>query len=701
MNLGERLRRWVFGAPKDLSEPGAFHKLSLVAFLAWVGLGADGLSSSAYGPEETFRQLGEHRGLAVFLALMMMGTVIVISYGYSRIIEQFPAGGGGYLVASKVLGGPAGVVAGAALLVDYVLTITISIAAGADAIFSFLPPDWRALALGTSFAGVLLLTVMNLRGVKESVTSIAPVFALFIVTHAILLVVAIGGHVPALRRVSDEVHGNVGHTLGALGLVGTLKLVMHAYSLGGGTYTGIEAVSNGIGIMREPRVDTAKRTMLLMASSLAITASGLLLAYLLFDVHPVDGKTMNAVLLERVASGWTLGGVNFGYPFVVAALLSEGALLFVAAQAGFVDGPRVMANMAVDSWLPHRFSALSERLTMRNGIMLMGAAALAALWYTHGDVSKLVVMYAINVFVTFSLSNIAMSVYWIRRRNEDASWAKHLPAHVVAAALCVTILVVTIIEKLLEGAWLTLLITSLLISLCFAVKRHYVLVGKAIQKLDRDLPGPERHPAMYAETTRPLAPPDPEQPVAILLVGGYGGLGRHALLALLRMFPGQFRGVVFISVAVVDSDVFKGASELPALAARTQKSLAAYERFGAALGLACTSEFAVGTEVALEAEKLALGLAARYPRALVVGGQLVFTEDSAWNRLLHNETAFVIQRRLQHNGVPMIVLPVQLDLSLTRDYLPRGALRAGVEPFEPAAALASRPSEAAPSAIGK
>jgi amino acid transporter len=704
MTTSERLKRWVFGAPKDAREPGAFHKLSLVAFLAWVGLGADGLSSSAYGPEETFRQLGEHRGLAVFLALMMMGTVIIISYGYSRIIEQFPAGGGGYLVASKVLGGPSGVVAGSALLVDYVLTITISIAAGADAIFSFLPPAWRALSLPTSFAGVFLLTVMNLRGVKESVTSIAPVFALFIVTHAVLLVVAIGGHVPALAHVSHEVHGNVTHTVAALGLAGTLKLVTHAYSLGGGTYTGIEAVSNGIGIMREPRVETAKRTMLLMASSLAVTASGLLLAYLLFDVHPVDGKTMNAVLLERVAGHWSFGGVNFGTPFVVASLLSEGALLFVAAQAGFVDGPRVMANMAVDSWLPHRFSALSERLTMRNGIWLMGAAALAALVYTHGDVSRLVVMYAINVFVTFSLSNIAMSVFWYRKRREDPTWAKHLPAHVVAALLCVTILIVTIIEKLLEGAWLTLLITSLLIAFCFAVKRHYLEVGRAVQKLDRDLPGPERNAAMYAPTLLPpgAGAPDPNEPVAILLVGGYGGLGRHALLTLLRMFPGQFRGVVFISVAVVDSDVFKGAGEVPALEARTRQSLACYERFGAALGLPCTSECAVGTEVALEAERLALSLAARYPRALVVGGQLVFTEDSAWNRVLHNETAFLIQRRLQRNGVPMIVLPVQLDLSLTRDERPPGALRGQLDiPVERLDVPKSRPSEPAAAAAGE
>src|SRR5215510_11132029 len=139
MSITARIRRAVFGAPKDVKDPHAFHKLSLVALLAWVGLGADGLSSSAYGPDEAFRALGEHTGFAVLLALATALTVFIISYGYSRIIEQFPSGGGGYLVASKILGGPAGVTAGSALLVDYVLTITISIAAGADAIFSFLP----------------------------------------------------------------------------------------------------------------------------------------------------------------------------------------------------------------------------------------------------------------------------------------------------------------------------------------------------------------------------------------------------------------------------------------------------------------------------------------------------------------------------------------------------------------------------------
>ncbi len=673
-SFASRVRLAIFGAPKDVKDPHAFHKLSLVALLAWVGLGADGLSSSSYGPDEAFRALVDehgkpHVGLAVFLAIATALTVFIISYGYSRIIEQFPAGGGGYVVASKILGPRVGVVSGTALLVDYVLTITISTASGADAIFSFLPPSWQPMKLGFAFVGLALLALMNLRGVKESVTAIAPIFGLFVITHAIALVVTIGSHAAELGAVTHEVRANVGDTFKSLGGLGAVLLFVRAYSMGGGTYTGIEAVSNGLSIMREPRVQTAKRTMVLMATSLAITAGGILLCYLLVGLAPdlPKDKTMNAYFLEKVASGWSIGGVHVGAGFVIAALFSEGALLFVAAQAGFLDGPRVMANMATDSWLPHRFSALSERLTMRNGVLLMGGAAALALLYTKGSVSKLVVMYSINVFVTFSLSNIAMTVFWVRNRKKDPSWARHLPAHVAATILCVTILAITIFEKFAEGGWLTLLITAAVTVVCFMVKRHYGRVVGAIKKLDRDLPGPEMSDEAMALTGDAASPPstsqpDPLKPVAVLFVGGYGGLGRHALLTLLRMFPGHFKGVVFVSVAVVDSDSFKGASEVLTLEKRTAENLAAYCRFASTLGLASTSAYAVGTEVPVEAEKLSKELILTYPRALVVAGQIIFEEDTAWNRALHNETAFLIQRRLQHVGVPMIVLPVQLDI---------------------------------------
>jgi hypothetical protein len=224
------------------------------------------------------------------------------------------------------------------------------------------------------------------------------------------------------------------------------------------------------------------------------------------------------------------------------------------------------------------------------------------------------------------------------------------------------------------------------------VKRHYGMVIQAIRRLDKELPGPEagEHAmALYSDGIAAAADsePEPRQPVAVLFVGGYGGLGRHALLTMLRMFPGHFRGVVFVSIAVVDSDTFKGVREVEALEQRTKENLEQYCRFGRALGLPSTSDFAVGIEVAVEAEKLGNKLLKRYPKALVIAGQLIFEEDTGWNRILHNETAFLIQRRLQHVGVPMIVLPVQLDLKPFAGRTPRsrridGATAAGDDAAE-------------------
>jgi amino acid transporter len=675
-----RIRRFLFGPPKDVKDPEAFHKLSLIALLAWVGLGADGLSSSAYGPDEAFRQLGEHTGLAFFLAVATALTVFIISYGYSRIIEQFPTGGGGYVVATKLLGSRTGVVSGAALLVDYVLTITISIASGADAIFSFLPERWHSFKLPLVFLGLGVLTVMNMRGVKESVKTLVPIFTVFLITHAILLVVAIGGHLGDVADVTREVRTNVAGSASALGTIGALGLFVKAYSLGGGTYTGIEAVSNGVPLMREPKVRTAKRTMVLMATSLAITAGGLLLAYLLVHAVPEKDQTMNAVLLERVAGQWSIAGVPVGQAFRITALVSEGALLLVAAQAGFVDGPRVMANMAVDSWLPHRFSALSDRLSMRNGVLLMTIAAALSLVYTGGDVSKLVVMYSINVFLTFSLSNLAMTRFWFQHRREHKDWWKHTPAHVLALALCLTILGITVYEKFSEGGWVTLVVTAALVGLCFLIKAHYQLVVGALRQLDIDLPSPPEVDAKAARDSQPsfaegpdhlvehhtLQDPDPQQPVAVLFVGGYSGLGRHALLTLFRMFPGHFKGVVFVSIAIVDSESFKGADQIEALEKRTRDNLVRYERYAATLGLRASSAFAVGTEVPDEAERIAESLIARYRKALFVAGQLIFEQDTLWSRALHNETAFMVQKRLQRMGIPMIVVPVRIDLKAKR-----------------------------------
>ena len=685
----KRLRGFVFGPPKDVHDAHTFHSLSLVAMLAWVGLGADGLSSSAYGPDEAFRQLvkdGDHSSLAVGLALGTALTVFIISYAYSRVIEHFPSGGGGYLVATKLLSPQFGVISGSALLVDYVLTITTSIASGGDAIFSMIPRSvfgqaamnvtdadlttWsdpvQRVKIAVEIAGIVILTVLNIRGVKESVQSILPIFAIFVITHVVLLSVTLFGNVGQLGTVATQTAVNYRHTLTSLGSMGALLLFVRSYSLGGGTYTGIEAVSNGVQIMREPKVRTAQRTMVLMATSLAITAGGIILSYLLVHAMPEEGKTMNAVLFDRVAGAWHIGEWPIGKWFGYTGLFSEAFLLFVAAQAGFVDGPRVMANMAIDSWLPHRFAALSERLSMQNGVLLMAGTSIAALIYTHGDVSKLVVMYSINVFLTFSLSNLGMSRFWITERKKHKDWLRHLPVHLVGLALCVTILIVTCFEKFADGGWLTLVITGLLVALCFAIRSHYRLVVAAIRHLDVELPDPLQDPemakAMAVRPDEPIGAIVPSKPVAILFVGGYGGLGRHALLTLLRMFPHHFKGVVFCSIAIIDSGNFKGVEEVHELEARTRANLDQYVRLAATMGLPAESAFATGIEVAVEAEKLGKELIARFPQGMFVAGQLLFDEDSTFNRILHNETAFLIQRRLQHAGIPMIVLPVRLTL---------------------------------------
>src|SRR6266480_4925938 len=183
----QRVRRMIVGPPRDVSDPKIFHHVSLIAFLAWVGLGADGLSSSAYGPEEAYKALGAHVHLSILLVAMTAITVAVISIAYSNLIQHFPRGGGGYLVATKLLGNRVGVVSGCALLVDYVLTITVSIANGCDQIWSFLPLPFAHYKLFAEIAIIVFLVVLNLRGVKESVTFLMPIFVAFLIMHAFLI----------------------------------------------------------------------------------------------------------------------------------------------------------------------------------------------------------------------------------------------------------------------------------------------------------------------------------------------------------------------------------------------------------------------------------------------------------------------------------------------------------------------------------
>ncbi|MBI4605901.1 MAG: APC family permease [Planctomycetes bacterium] len=646
----------LLGRPKDPHEEHLFHRLSLIPFLAWIGLGADGLSSSAYGPEVAFKTLGEHTYLAVPLAALTAVTVVVISACYMRLIEVFPHGGGGYLVAMKLLGQRPGIVAGCALLVDYVLTITVSIAAAGDALFSLEElRDHQGWKLPAEVAAIVTLMFLNLRGVRESVLVLAPIFITFLLTHAALIVsgcVVHAGDLPKeAGRLADQLHSDLAAP--GLGWAAMLLLFLRAYSLGGGTYTGIEAVSNGLAVMRAPQVQTGKRTMVYMAASLSFTAAGLILCYLLAGVRPVGGQTMNAVLTADVLGKCFPDGPGLQKLLLFLTLAAEGALLVIAAQAGFIGGPRIMANMAVDSYLPHRFAALSDRFTTSNGIILMSVASLAALAYTGGDVEALVLMYSINVFLTFSLAMLGMMAYWWQARGKDPLWKRRTALFAVGFAFCAVILGITVYEKFLVGGWVTLAVTGALVAICLGVKGYYRRVGRKIAQLQTLLEVPP-------EENVKVPPFNPELPTAVVLVNFYGGLGIHTILKVIQNFPGYFKGFHFISVGTIDSGNFKGTEEIQALERNTEDQLRKYVELANGLGFPARYSFSIGTEPVDELERLCTEAASQYRTVTFFSGKLLFEREKWYHVLFHNMTAYALQKRLQWAGLMMVILPVRI-----------------------------------------
>ena len=432
--------------------------------------------------------------------------------------------------------------------------------------------------------------------------------------------------------------------------------MLTAYSLGGGTYTGIEAVSNGLSALREPRVKTGKRTMLYMAASLAFTAGGILLLYMLWDIHAVAGQTMNAVLADQIFGGWSIGPIGVGKMLVFVTIASEGALLFIAAQAGFVDGPNVLSTMAADSWLPHRFANLSIRLVRKNGILLMGLAALGILYITGGRVDMLVVLYSINVFITFTLSQLSMCKHWWEVRHEHADWLHRFAINGLGLVLTSIILVATTVIKFGQGGWMTMVITGGFIGICVFVRSHYKETKQALKRLDDmliDLPFPETVPAEL--------PRQPEGPTAVLLVNGYSGLGIHAIFSVRKLFKYQeFKNLIFVQVGRIDSSKFKGIEEIDNLRKSVEGDLKRYVDLARRMGYASEYRYTMGTDVPNEISKLCEKVAMDYVEPVFFSAKLIFARENWTNRFLHNQTSMELQRRLLFEGHNMIVLPIRV-----------------------------------------
>lgn len=651
-----RLRRTLIGGRRNPFDPKVFQHISLIAFFAWVGMGADGISSANYGPEEAFHALHGLTFLAPLLAVLIAGTVLIISASYTQLIEQFPTGGGGYLVASKLLHPHAGVLAGSALVIDYVLTISVSIVSGVDALFSVFPPNWAVARIYVAIFAVALLVVMNLRGIKESIITLLPIFMIFIVTHIAMVSYGFLTHLPALPERWSEASHQAQTTLSKDGLWFVLLRLLQAFSMGAGTLTGIEAVSNGMLSLKEPRVQTGKRTMAYMAISLSFLAAFILINYFLFDVHPSSGRTLNAVLFDSMTHGWKFQGIDVGNILLWVMLLSAALLLFVAAQTGFIGGPRVLANMAEDSWLPHRFSHLSERLVTQNGIIMMGVAAILFILYARGSLSVLVAIYAINVFIGFALALLGMSKLWWSRRKSTEHWKRRFIICGVGFVVSAVLLVIMITIKFTKGAWLIMLVTVGMVGICFLIRRHYREVKAKVEQIDEILTT-----VSYGDAPVVAQPLDPNEPTAIILVEKYSGTGIHVMLNVQRLFGPRFKQYIFASVGAIDSGHFKGVDELAELEKEVRKQAEKYVTLARSYGLKAEARTTCAIDYLSEIEQLCLNLHREFPNSVFFAARLLFWKDTFWSRLLHNETPLSLQRRLMFHGLQFVVLPVRLQ----------------------------------------
>ncbi|MBA2690330.1 MAG: APC family permease [Burkholderiales bacterium] len=650
----ERLRHIVLGPPHDPLKPETRQAITLIAFFAWVGLGADGLSSSAYGPELTFRALGEHAFLGLYMCFALVATVFIIALAYNQVIDLFPSGGGGYKVATVLIGPKAGLVSGCALIVDYVLTITISVASGVDTLVSLFPVSEQA-KLTAEVGLIFVLIYLNLRGMKEAIHVLVPIFLAFVVLHAALIVYGIAAHADNFPVLVPEIVEETKHLAGERGWLGVIWIVMLAYAASGATYTGLEAVTNNVNTLKEPRVRTGKLTMFYVASSLAIAAGGIMLLYVLWDAQPVEGQTLNAVVFRSILSEWTFFGIDWATYLLPLVLVSAGGLLFVAANTGFLGGPAVLANMAVDQWVPNQFSSLSSRLVTKHGVFLMGMSAIVILVYTRGEVALLAVIYALNVFLTFSISLFGLCLYWWRHRHEKHGWWVNLGLSALALAITGTIFIALFFAEFTRGGWLASVITGAVIIFCLLIRRHYVQTRGQIKKID------EIFLAAPCEPVKDPPPIDKDAATAVFMVSRSRGTGIHTMLWVQRLFPGNFKNFVFLSVGAVDTAAYGGEGALEALQRETHAALEYYVNFCHQHGIAAAAYEAYGTDRIAQLTKLVDQVTAEYPNCVFFASKLVFVHDNWFTRSLHNQTPLAMQRILHLRGQQMVILPMKIE----------------------------------------
>ena len=473
-----RLKRFLLGEP--LTNQMA-HNERIPKWKALAVLSSDALSSVAYATEEILIPLAAFGTAAVAwslpIALGIAALLIIVTLSYRQTIDSYPSGGGAYIVAKDNLGTYAGLVAGASLLIDYILTVSVSVASGVENVVSAFPAlGFYKVMIG--IAVIFLIMLLNLRGVRESASIFALPTYFFIGSFLIMILVGawklVTGEAIQAAPVIHEVYPAV-----------PLFLILHAFSSGCTALTGIEAISNGISVFRPPAHRNAKVTLFWMSLTLGVLFLSITGLSHMYGLVPKEGETAVSLLSHAVFSN--------GYMYYVI----QGAtalILILAANTSYADFPRLSSLLAKDRFLPRQLASVGDRLVFSNGILGLSLAAALLIVIFKGDTHNLIPLYAIGVFLSFTLSQAGMVVHHIRER--EPNWFHSLCFNALGALTTLIVLLVIATTKFMSGAWMVVLLIPILVFIFTRIHKHYLAVGRGLSLIGQEAPGklePYRH----------------------------------------------------------------------------------------------------------------------------------------------------------------------------------------------------------------
>ena len=457
-----KLKDLLIGSPLPTSDL-AQKQLNKIRALA--AFSPDALSSIAYANQEIYLGLVVAGAVGLSLSfpigLAIVGLLAIVALSYSQTIRGYPNGGGSYVVAHENLGILPGLVAAAALLIDYILTAAVSLTAGVEAIASAFPGLWP-YKVAIALAILLVITLANLRGMRETGTLMSIPVYLFLITFLPMLIyggirLLQSGPIPLTATAPPAIQGL------------TLILVLHSFSAGCTALTGVESISNGVPVFKAPQTSNAQKTLAVMAILMGLLFFGSIALTQFLAVIPRPDETILSALARRL-----IGTGAIYYLIQMATLL----ILAVAANTSFAGFPRVTAVVAKDGFLPHQFMAIGDRLVFTNGILSLSGATAVLILVFNADTHALVPLFAIGAFLAFTLSQAGMVAHWLRLRGKD--WRIKAGINGLGSVVTGFASVIIAYSKFLQGAWISILLIPIIVFGFLRIQRHYREVSRQL-----------------------------------------------------------------------------------------------------------------------------------------------------------------------------------------------------------------------------